>query len=195
MLIALMLFSCTGALADERVPEGSWSANKDTPVTIDWFMAYDWFGSTFDPEKNDGWARILEDTGVTINFQSGDTDKLNMLIASGTLPDVITMDATATQRKLLENSNALAPLDTLIAEYAPDMNVPQSMMDWYRNDDGHTYIIASYYYGEERTAPEFGGMYVTHNKNAVRVDILEQIGMTMDDLQTPDGMLAALRAV
>lgn len=195
LLVAMLLLPCVSAFADVRVPEGSWSTNKDTPVTIDWFMAYDWFGSTFDAENNAGWARILEDTGVTINFQSGDTDKLNMLIASGSLPDVITMDASATQRKLLENSGALTPLDTLIEQYAPDMNVPQSMLDWYRNDDGHTYIIASYYYGDERTNSDFGGMYVTHNKNAVRVDILEQIGMTMDDLHTPDGVLAALRAV
>lgn len=195
LLVVVMMMTSVGALANERVPDGSWTANKDEPVTISWFMAYDWFGGVFDPVNNLAFAQQLADTGVTIEFSSGDTDKLNMLIATNALPDVITMDAIATQRKLLENNGALAPLEPLIEEFAPDMNVPQSMIDWYRNDDGESYIIASFYYGEERTTPEFGGMYVTHNKNKVRTDILEQIGMTIDDLQTRDGMLEALRAV
>lgn len=195
LLVVALMLGCVGAMANERVPEGSWTAKKDEPVTISWFMAYDWFGVTFDPVNNLAFARQLEDTGVSIEFQSGDTDKLNMLIATNALPQVVTMDAVATQRKLLENNGALAPLEPLIQEYAPDMNAPQSMLDWYRNDDGQSYIIASFYYGDERTNDDFGGMYVTHNKNAVRMDILDQIGMTIEDIQTREGMLEACRAV
>ena len=194
-LLVLMLMLPSAASAVVSVPEGSWSSVKEEPVTITWFMAYDWFGTTYDTVNNIGAKTVQLDTGVTIEFSSGDTDKLNMLITTGSLPDVITMDTTATQRKLLEDAGALAPLEPLIAEYAPDMNIPQSMLDWYRNDDGQAYIIASFFYADERMGPPFGGMYVTHNKNFARKDILEQIDMTYDDLQTKDGMLKALRAV
>ncbi|MEF9880592.1 MAG: extracellular solute-binding protein, partial [Clostridia bacterium] len=199
MLLAMvMVLACVPAMAVEQgaqVPEGSWTAAKNEPHTITWFVAYDWFGTVFDPVNNEGCKVLLADTGITLEFSSGDMDKLNMLITTGNLPDVITMEATATQRKMLEDAGALEPLEPLIKEYAPDMNVPQSMLDWYRNDNGNTYSLASFYYGDERTSKEYGGMYVTHNKNFARSDILEQIGMTYDELNSKEGMLKALRAV
>ena len=39
------------------------------------------------------------------------------------------------------------------------------------------------------------GFYETHNQNYVREDILSEIGMSIDDLQTKEGFLNALRAV
>ena len=35
---------------------------------------------------------------MKIDIQTGDTDKLNMLIQTGKLPDIITLDANSTQR-------------------------------------------------------------------------------------------------
>ncbi len=74
------------------------------------------------------------------------------------------------------------------------ISVPQSMIDWYRNKDGHWYSIASFYYGEDNVRDN-NGYFETHNQNFVRDDILKQIGMTYDELRTKDGFLKALRAV
>ena len=86
-------------------------------------------------------------------------------------------------------------LEELSEKYAPDLNVPQSQKDWYRNDDGKWYSLVSFYYGPERCTDEFGGFLVTHNSNFVRTDLLEQIGMSMEDLKTKEGFYEALKKV
>lgn len=182
----------SGGKVDESLP--SWKRNT-SPITLKWFVAYDWYGKKFNPEICLADQKVLDETGVTIDFSTGDVEKYNTLIATNSLPDIVTYDALSSQRKLLENNDQLYPLEELMEQYAPDLNVPESMMDWYRNEDGHWYAFVSYYYGPERTNEEYGGFYVTHNNNFVRTDILEQIGMTMEDLKTKDGFMNALRAV
>ncbi len=207
MLLTGMIAGCGKAasqeeqeLTEENFQEvsledgNSWETDT-TPITIEWFVCYDWFGKTFSPDTNLADAKILEDTGITIEFTSGDLDKLNLLITTGDLPDVITMDITASQRLTLEDNGLLYPLDELSEKYAPDLNVPESMAEWYQNDDGHWYTLASYFTSDERCNSEFGGYRVTHNHNFVRTDLLEQIGGSMEDLQTKEGFLNTLRKV
>ena len=75
----------------------SWK--KDTsPITIDWFVAYDWYGKVFDPVNNMADKKLQTETGITINVITGNADKLNALIVSGELPDVVTFDAVASQK-------------------------------------------------------------------------------------------------
>lgn len=171
----------------------SW-AQDTSDCTVTWFFAYDWYGKKFNEKDNAFDKKLYEKTGMKIDIQTGDTDKLNMLIQTGKLPDIITLDANSTQRKLLEDQGMVLPLNTLRDEYAPDLVVPQSMIDWYTNEDGNWYSIASYYYGDDNIE-ENEGFYETHNQNYVRDDILKQIGMTYDDLRTKEGFLEALRAV
>lgn len=177
--------------ADSGTP--SWKADT-SDCTITWFFAYDWYGKQFDEVNNAFDKKLYEETGVKLEIQTGDTDKLNMLIQTGKLPDVVTLDANSTQRKLLETSGMVQPLDTLRDEYAPDLVVPQSMIDWYTADDGHWYSIASYYYGNDNIVYN-NGYFETHNQNYVRDDIMQQIGKSYDDLRTKEGFLDALRAV
>jgi putative aldouronate transport system substrate-binding protein len=172
----------------------SWSQDK-TPYTLSWFVAYDWYGKSFNPEINLGDKRLLEQTGISLDIQVGNTEKLNLLISTGSLPDMVTFDVVAPQRRMLESGGVLLDLEDLAAKYAPDLNVPQSMKDWLRGDDGKWYAVASFYYGPERTTPEFGGYYVTHNLNYARTDILDSLGLSMGSLSTKEGFLAALRAV
>jgi putative aldouronate transport system substrate-binding protein len=172
----------------------SWSQDK-TPYTLKWFIAYDWYGKTFNPKLNEGDKKLLEETGITLEITVGNTEKLNLLISTGDLPDIVTMDGQAPQRKLLEDGGVLLDLDSLAAQYAPDLNVPQSMKDWYRAADGKWYAVTCFYYGPERTNADFGGYYVTHDVNYVRTDILPKIGMTKADMQTKSGFLNALRAI
>ena len=177
----------------DAVDGPSWKQDT-SDCTITWFMAYDWYGKKFDEVNNLFDKKLYEETGVKIDIQTGDTDKLNMLIKTGKLPDIITLDANSTQRKLLEDNKMVQPLGPLMEEYAPDLLVPQSMIDWYTAKDGNWYSIASYYYGDDNIADN-QGYYETHNQNYVREDILSQIDMTIDDLQTKEGFLNALRAV
>ena len=218
MAMALSLLAGCGSKGDTPLeptpapapaaPENSDPAAPETPApadgpswkqdtsdcTITWFMAYDWYGKKFDETNNLFDKKLYEETGVKIDIQTGDTDKLNMLIQTGKLPDIITLDANSTQRKLLEDNGMVQPLGPLVEQYAPDLAVPQSMRDWYTAKDGQWYAIASYYYGDDNIADN-KGFYETHNQNYVREDILSEIGMSIDDLQTKEGFLNALRAV
>lgn len=182
-----------GTSDSAKTDSPSWTQDT-SDCTITWFFAYDWYDKKFDETVNAFDKKLYDNTGCRIEIQTGDTDKLNMLIKTGKLPDVITLDANSTQRKLLEDNGLVQPLETLRDQYAPDLVVPQSMIDWYRNKDGHWYSIASFYYGEDNVRDN-NGYFETHNQNFVRDDILKQIGMTYDELRTKDGFLKALRAV
>ena len=183
--------SGSASTVSEDLP--SWKQDT-SDCTVTWFLAYDYYGKQFDEVNNAFDKKLYEETGIKLEIQTGDTDKLNMLIQTGKLPDVITLDANSTQRKLLESNGMVQPLDTLMEEYAPDLVVPQSMIDWYTAEDGHWYSIASFYYGDDNIEYN-NGYYETHNQNYVRDDILKQIGMDYDDLRTKEGFLNALRAV
>jgi len=184
----------TGAADTVEFDGPSWKRDT-TPITVDWFVAYDWYSKVFDPVNNLADKALQEETGITLNIITGDTDKLNALIMTNDLPDIVTFDAIATQRTQLENSGMVYDLEELANKYAPDLNIPQSQKDWYRNKDGKWYSAISYFYASERVNDEFGGFFVTHNNNYVRVDLLEKLGLTMDDLKTKDGLFNALKAV
>jgi len=184
----------TAETADTAVEGPSWKRDT-TPITVDWFVAYDWYGKVFDPVNNLADQTLQTETGITINIITGDTDKLNALIMADELPDIVTFDAVASQRTQLEDAGMVLDLEGLANQYAPDLNIPQSQKDWYRNEDGKWYSAISYYYGPERCNDEFGGFLVTHNNNYVRTDLLAQLGLTMDDLKTKDGLYNALKAV
>lgn len=169
-------------------------AEQKEPVTITWFVAEEGYSKTWNPEKNVADAKILRNTGVNLEVKSGDLTDLDALIATESLPDLITVEAEVSERYLLENSGMAEPLEPLFETCAPDVNIPDSMKEWYRNEDGNWYSIASYYYGAERVNEEYGGYLGTHNNNYVRTDLMEQIGIPMQNLKSKEGLLEALRA-
>lgn len=176
--------------ATEVVDGPSWK--QDTaPTTLEWFVGYDWAANTFDAANNVTDQYISEETGVTIKWSYGDLEKLNMLITTNSLPDIITYDVVSSERLIMENNGLLQPMDDLMKQYAPDMKVPQEMMDWYRNEkDGHWYAFASYY-GD--TSEEY--QYLTNNLFYARSDIMEQLDITKEEMQTKAGFIEALKKV
>lgn len=178
--------------APTEISEGpSWSQDT-SPVTLEWFVAYDWASNTFDPVNNVTDKYINEQTGVTIKWSYGNLEKLNMLITTNSLPDIVTYDMVSSERLTMENSGLLQPMDELVSQYAPDMIVPQEMMDWYRNEnDGHWYAFASYY--GDTSVEDY--QFVTNNQFYARSDIMEQLGITREDMNTKEGFIQALKKV
>ncbi len=167
---------------------------REEPVTLTWFVAEEGYTKVWNPQENVADGKILRNTGVNLEIKSGDLTDLDALIATDSLPDLITVEAGTAERLLIENSGLAVPLEPLFEQYAPDVNIPESMKEWYRNEDGNWYAIASYYYGPERVNPQYGGYLGTHNNNYVRSDLLAQTGVPMEDLRTKEGLLTALRA-
>ena len=75
---------------DEDTP--AWKKYAGEPVTLDWYVNYSWFAIPWG--ENAVSQKITEETGVNINFITpigNETEKLNALIASDSLPDLITL--------------------------------------------------------------------------------------------------------
>lgn len=163
-------------------------------VTITWFVAKEGYSKEWNPAENVADAKILENTGVNLEITSGDLTKLDALMATDALPDLITVEVDAPERTVLENTGMVEPLEPLFEKYAPNINIPDSMKEWYRNENGYWYSVASYYYGPERVSEEYGGyLGGVHNNNYVRADLLDQLGASYGELQTKEGLLEVLR--
>lgn len=167
----------------------SWKKDKST-ASLTWFMGWDWFtpGNFSTPAEN----YIKQDTGVDITYQSGGDDKLNSLIASGTLPDIITVDGGSPLVKELDKD--AIPLDVLAKKYDPyflKTAADPSIVKFYTAADGHLYT----YPNDSFTKADYqtkDGLY-GNEAFVVRKDLYKKIGSP--DMSTPQGFLAALEAV
>ncbi|RKP49866.1 extracellular solute-binding protein [Cohnella endophytica] len=181
--------------ASESAPDASASASPEdkSPITVDWFVSLDYYKKNWDAVNNLLDKMITDNTGITINFTSGNDDKLSALIAAGDLPDIVTLDKGAPQRGVLEKSGLVAPLDELIKQYAPDYQVPQSIQDWFRNADGHFYGYPSFFWAKENMKD---GDRIRSNQGLyARKDIMDQLGIKPEDFATKEGLVAALKKV
>lgn len=179
----------------EIVTEGdgkSWTWDL-SPVELSVFVDQSAYVNDWDTERYEYFKKVEEETGIHFTFTSGDENKLNAIIASGNLPDVIVMWTGYSQRGMLENEDKLYAIDDLISEYAPTFDtLPESMMDWYRNDKtGKTYAMVNYFYANEWLTDEY--KETIHNRITAREDLMEEIGVTPEDFSTKEGFKASLQ--
>lgn len=197
IVAALLLLSFSGLLyisARWQMQINGQEKRIQKAVTITWFVAQEGYAKSWNPKENLADAKILENTGVNLEITSGSLTDLDALMATDTLPDLITVEVDAPERTVLENTGMVEPLEPLFAQYAPNINIPDSMKEWYRNDNGNWYSIISYYYGPERVNKEFGGyLGVVHNNNYVRADLMEELGADYETLLSKESVLEILR--
>lgn len=169
-----------------------WMLHADDPVTLDWYVNYSWFGGQWG--KNLVSQKITEETGVTVNFvtPSGtEEDKLNALIASDSLPDIITIGWWEHQLNDIIENNMAYPLNELADEY--DMYFWQvtdsDVVNWYTQEDGNIYCYpnSSYTPKDLEKHSDIG----SNETFLVRKDIYEAIGSP--DMTTPEGFASAVR--
>lgn len=174
--------------------KASWEQDT-SPIELEWFVAYDWEDLNFDPENNAFDEYVYTNTGVTIKFTIGSQEKLNVLMTTDSLPDIVTYDAASAERVSMEDSGLLLPLDELAEQYAPDLQVPEAQRKWYANaKDGHWYALVGYFYDLEDTYAR-GGYVESHNMNFARKDIMEDLEIDPESMTTKEGFLAALQKV
>lgn len=171
----------------------SWQSDT-APIELEWFVAYE-SPHSFDPKNNTFDQYLTEETGIKIKWSTGNIEKLNMLIATDSLPDIVTYNVISAERLSMENAGLVLPLEPLIEKYAPDMQVVPAMKDWYRNaKDDNWYAYASFFYDVEDTESR-GGYLTSHNMNFARRDIMDQLGIKEEDMHTKEGFIDALRKV
>ena len=68
-----------------------WESNKE-PITFDWYVNFSWFAHKWGDDVVSKY--VTDKTGVSINYISpagNEAEKMNTMIASGKLPDFITL--------------------------------------------------------------------------------------------------------
>lgn len=143
--------------------------------------------------------KIIEDTGINLEFQfppDNSHSKLQVLIAGGTLPDMIMSDYHLSIVQQLATNDRIWAIDDLQDEYAPDFLsrnlgdhvILHQRMSW---NSMKVYGIPNGYYSQEML--ESGDFA----KNKQGVAVIEQIYQELGspDTTTIDGFLDLLRQV
>lgn len=143
-------------------------------------LAYRYFDQVPDISE-DKWKVELEKRtnskiDIAIIPQNGYVEKMNLMFASGQIPDVV-QASNYTDPALADAvaEGVFMPLDGLIEEYAPHLwnKIPKEIWDSLRYDDGHIYGLPEYLSSTTRRA------------TYIRKDLLDkynlEIPVTLDD--------------
>ncbi len=169
-----------------------WMLHTEEPVTLDWYVNFSWFKSKWG--NNLVSEKITEETGVDVNFitpSGNEVEKLNALIASDSLPDILTVGWWESQLDEMIEKDMIYPLNELADKYDLyfwKVSDPDTV-NWYTKEDGNIY----YYPNSSCTAKDLEehDNIASNETFLVRKDIYEAIGSP--DMTTPEGFSAAVK--
>ncbi|KAF9126405.1 hypothetical protein BGX30_015269 [Mortierella sp. GBA39] len=155
--------STGGGEAKPNPDEPGWKSDN-APITFDWYMNFSWFNKKWGGDATAEY--VTKKTGVSINFivpAGNENEKLNTMIASGKLPDFITLGwSEEAVKKMIEGK-------------LPDGNI-------------YGYPNAS---SSPEDYKKYGSNFTSNQTFEVRKDMYEAIGSP--DMSTPEGFLNALK--
>lgn len=180
----------TQVVTDENAP--AWQRYAGEAISLDWYINYSWFATPWG--ENLVSQTITEETGVTVNFitpMGNEEEKLNALIASDKLPDIITLGYWETQIDEMIEKDMVYALNELADEYDPYFYTvtDEAVVNWYTEEDGNIYA-----YPNSSISPqdlEENDNIGSNQTFLVRKDIYEALGSP--DMSTPEGFAAAVR--
>lgn len=168
---------------------------KDTsPITFDWYINFSWFPNKWGVDLTSQY--ITKKTGVNLNIMvpaGNETEKMNTMIATKSLPDFITLAWSEDAVKKMIEGELVLPLNELAKEYDPYFfKVADSQkLSWYTQGDGNVYG-----YPNASASPKDFEKYKDQKPSnqtfVVRKDMYEALGKP--DMRTPEGFLNALKA-
>lgn len=161
------------------------------PITLDWYVNYSWFVTRWGGNLVSD--TITEETGVSVNFITplgNEQEKLDSLIASDSLPDVITLGWWEPQVSEMITKNMVYALNELADQYDPCFYEvsDENVVRWYTQEDGNIYG-----YPNSSYTPADLEKYDNIPANQtflVRKDIYEAIGQP--DMTTKEGFYQAI---
>ncbi|PWW38690.1 MULTISPECIES: extracellular solute-binding protein [Paenibacillus] len=171
--------------------EPAWKLDT-TPVNLTWFVGAEWYGHTWGENLTSKY--VTQKTGVNIEFEvsTGEpSEMLSRMLTIGSLPDLITIGSWESAVNKLRESNLIYPLEELAKQYDPYFYkvAGDGALQWYRQEDGHTYVIPNDAYSPEQMRAT--GLTGANQTFLVRKDLYESMGKP--DLSTPKGFLNALQ--
>ena len=179
------------ATGEKEEEQTAWERYAKDDITLDWYVNYSWFAT---PWGNNLVSKtITDETGVDINFITpigNETEKLNALIASDSLPDIITLGYWEPQVSELISGDMVYALNELAEEYNTDFFkvCDEDAVNWYTQEDGNLYC----YPNTCVTPSDLKENEISSNETfLVRKDIYEAIGSP--DMTTMEGFEAAVK--
>lgn len=188
LLSALIMLSGCADVAGEG---GNVTAADTGVITLDWYVNYSWFVT--DWGENMVSQKFTKDTGVDINFitpMGNETNKLESLIDSDSLPDIVTIGWWEPQIQTMLDRGMVYPLNELADMYDVSFyDVTDDMVrDWYTMSDGNIYGYPNSTYTPKDL--EEHDNIASNQTFLVRKDIYEAIGSP--DMSTPEGFYSAV---
>ncbi|ODP29160.1 extracellular solute-binding protein [Paenibacillus sp. PK4536] len=172
--------------------EPGWKVDT-SPITFDWYMNFSWYtGSDWGTDPTSQY--VTKKTGVSLKFivpAGNENEKLNTMIASGKLPDFITLGWGEDAVKKMIEGKLVLPLNELADQYDPYFYkvTDPAKLAWYTQPDGNVYG-----YPNASSSPadfaKYGKNYLSNQVFVVRKDMYEALGKP--DMRTPEGFLKAL---
>ena len=186
----IAVFICMAVIVATICGCGKTEKEKKT-VDLSWYINFSWYAA--DWGNNMVSKAITEKTGCNIDFvvPSGNpNEKLDSMIASDTLPDIITLGWWEPEISQMINNKKVYALDELADKYDTyffDV-ANEQIVKWYTSEDGHIYQ-----YPNSACSPSDYETYDNLASNEtflVRKDIYEAIGKP--DMTTPKGFVDAV---
>ncbi|WP_169082469.1 hypothetical protein [Paenibacillus sp. PL91] len=221
LIVVSLLFAGCSSNGSNETANNSKDENKGStandggttaPSKAVWFSTIDFWNppTTWSTDPKTVQGAITEKTGLTFEFnipaQDGDT-KLNLMLVSGNdFPDVITVTNDVVVKKLIE-ADKVWELDEFLKKYDPESHLltdfPADVKETIIQRDGGFYAYPSHINSEDARAvyPPTGQFYldlIEYGSNSgmlVNEKILTEAGLTLDDIKTEAGLLAAFQKI
>jgi putative aldouronate transport system substrate-binding protein len=207
----------TGGNDNSASPSSTAVTNKDTgstaPVKVIWFADASFWNppQPWNTDPNTVEGTITKKTGLTFDFNIPPQDavtKLSLMLAtSDKLPDVITVSDNILIKKLIQ-ADKVWKLDDFLKKYDPSSPLltkfPNDLKKALVERDGDWYSYPSHMYTPDATKlyPPSSDYYADsakytggHGGLMFNEQIMQQAGISPDDLKTEDGVLAAFKKV
>lgn len=177
-------------------------------TTIEWFIDYSALPSNWNMDEPI-FAGITEATGIqcTFNIPAEDPDtKLNLLMISGKMPDLITSGNWDLRAEMIE-TGMIWDMEELLTKYVPDSHLltsfPEDIKKAIIARDGGWYVYPSHMVSDDLQAiygypTEEIGKYYTASKYEsspgiyLRKQYVDQLGIDVDAIKTEQDLLNVL---
>lgn len=194
MLTAVILLAgCTGAAIEKRNAENEKTAQMQTDTEkLKWYVNFSWFNAAWGKDAVS--REITDKTNVSVDFvvpSGNEGEKLDALIASDALPDLVTLGWWEPQVKTLIEKGYVVALTKLAEQENSDFlkEADPDVMNWYQEEDGEVYC----YPNSSFTPMDYEENDIASPETfVVRKDIYEALGCP--DMTTPEGFADAVRA-
>ncbi|MBO0477629.1 sugar ABC transporter substrate-binding protein [Vagococcus sp. DIV0080] len=156
---------------DEKTP--AWKLDKKKETTeLTWYINADWKMNPFGDDVTT--KKIKEDLNIDVKFITGDDAKLNALISSGDMPDIVTLMQKDTPAGNKADKWAYS-LNDLAEKYDPYLNsvVTKDTFNWFALADGKTYGYPNY----SNTQKDYDNNVIPANDAfIIREDVYNKLG-------------------